>query len=96
VTERPILSPLLRYNKDTKTNPDIGGSKCTEFACKSLKDTSHRLDTGFAGEKINFWTGVIVLLDNITRDKYLNTTESPEFSEVINLSHVFFNFTARH
>ena len=78
------------YYLHTKTNPDIDGSQCTEFACKSLKDTSQRLDNDIAGEKINFQIGVIVLLDNITRDKYLNTTESPEFSEDINLSHVFF------
>jgi hypothetical protein len=49
------------------------------------------LDTGNVGEKVYLKTGVIVLLDNRDRNKYLNTADSLDFPEAIKLSHAFFH-----
>jgi hypothetical protein len=46
-------------------------------------------------EKCYFLAGVIVLRDNIYRDKHLNTADSRESSEAVNLSQMFFKITIR-
>jgi hypothetical protein len=51
-----------------------------------LDDTSQQLDSGTAGEKKILYTGVIVLIDNIDRDKQLQTADSLESPIAITLS----------
>jgi len=53
-----------------------------------LNDTSQQVDFGIVWDKIYLQIAVIVLLDYMDRDKQLNTYDSRQFPEAINLSHV--------
>jgi len=54
--------------------------------CKNLDDTSQQVDSGIEWDRIYLYTGVIVLIYNIDRDKQLNTADSLDFPEAINVS----------
>ena len=53
----------------------LGGRQCIYIAREMLYDTSQQVDTGIAEDNIYFQTGVIVLIDNIDRDKQFNTAD---------------------
>jgi hypothetical protein len=68
----------------------LGGRQCIYIAREMLDDTSQQVDLGTPREKIYLQTGVIVLIDNVNRDKQHNTTDSLSFMKPSTLVKVFF------
>jgi hypothetical protein len=55
----------------------------------------HRRWTLVLREK-DFFTCVIIMIHKIDRDKQLNTVDSFEFTEAINLCQIFLNYTSEN